>query len=223
MKRIWTLLLITAVILSFNSCLRDNPQITEEDEDYDGVMTAGSEMSSDLENMMNMDEFKIVTDLDSYQLPFEVSSHLKLNSYSLKNLVSEKKSNPSFDFIANCGTWEWDFDSLLFLKSNAYPTDSIKILFPSKGSKTNNRLFIWWKCIPLVLDNNNLPTELAMRFEWLNNSNKQLNFNWIASYETVLMNDSSYVFRNAYSLFDICRGQRSVSILFQSARSKRAV
>lgn len=194
MKKIWILILITAVLLMINSCSDSNSQDVDVDEDLDGVTTSGTEMSNDMENMMSMDEFQIAADMDSYPLPFEIPAYLKLKSYTLINLTSETKLETPFNFIANCGTWEWDFVNLKFSRTNILPADSIKMLFPSRGSTINNRLFLWWKCTPLVLDKNNLPTELEMRFEWINNPNKRLNFIWSASYQAVIFNDSSRVF-----------------------------
>lgn len=185
---------MTAVLLTLNSCSESNSEDDDENEDFDGVMTSGTEMSNDMEIMMNKDEFQIAADMDNHPLPFETPAYLKLKSYSLINLKSETKLETPFNFLANCGTWEWDFVNLKFSRTNILPVDSIKMMFPSRGSTINNRRFLWWKCTPLVLDKNNLPTELIMRFEWINNSNKQLNFIWTASYQEVVFNDSSRVF-----------------------------
>jgi len=189
----WMILVLLALTATFTACSSDNTEAVADSDDM-MVQHSGAEMSGAMEEVMTTDEMGAMTHLDeTLNFPFTTPSYLSLKKISSGSFSPAEKG--SFNFNQHTGTYQWDFDSSKWDQTSTLPVDSIVMFFPAKHTDSiNTAKFIWSKCEPSILDSANLPTKLAMNVKFLNNPNKELIFNWEATYNTITIGNWSRIY-----------------------------
>jgi len=148
-------LLGTALILS--SCGDDEPGKASKEEVKAALQTANDQVSADLNSFTTssgygaMNQLSGLTDQSN---PFgrksarkreQAIENLKAGVYAFRGILNHAtrqgrvSSDEPFDFESNAGTYEWNFQEEIFVRTG--DSEIIEISFPTEGSETNDAEF----------------------------------------------------------------------------------
>jgi hypothetical protein len=155
-KLILPIFLLGALWL-LSSCGDDEPGKASKDEVKGALQTVNDQVSADVNSFTTssgytaMNQLSVLTDESN---PFgrksahkreQVIENLKAGVYAIRGMLKHSTNqarvigDEPFDFESNLGTYEWNFQEEVFIRTG--DSEIIEILFPTEGSETNDAKF----------------------------------------------------------------------------------